>query len=63
MIVGAVFAPIAATMAFAVTYEEWSHHGVQRRELLMRSLQMALVTLAFFAVLIAAAAQVLSRTQ
>jgi len=51
LVVGVVFGPIAAAMAFAITYEEWSHHGLSPPELIKRSLHMALVTLAFFVVL------------
>ena len=50
-LIGIIFGPLAAAMAFVITYEEWSHHGLPRPELIKRSLQMAIVTLGFFVVL------------
>jgi hypothetical protein len=50
-IIGIVFGPLAAVMAFAITYEEWSHHGLSRPELIKRSLHIAIVTLGFFLVI------------
>lgn len=46
--IGLVFAPIAAAMAFVITYEEWSHHQLPRTEVLKRSGEMAGATLLFF---------------
>jgi hypothetical protein len=51
LVLGVAFAPLAAAMAFVITYEEWSHHGLARADLIKRSLQMALVTLGFFVAL------------
>jgi len=48
LLIGGVFAPIAATMAFVITYEELGHHPLARGEILKKSLQMAAVTFAFF---------------
>jgi hypothetical protein len=50
LVIGIAFAPLAAAMAFAITYEEWSHHGLRRTDLIKRSLQMAVVTLGVFLV-------------
>lgn len=55
LVIGLVFSPIAAAMAFLITYEEWSHHGLSRGELLKRSGQMAGVALLFFLALSLAA--------
>lgn len=46
--VALVFAPIAAAIAFIITYEEYSKHLVDKRKALTLSLRMALTTLAFF---------------
>ncbi|MBI4492836.1 MAG: hypothetical protein HY690_08605 [Chloroflexi bacterium] len=48
LVIGLAFSPIAAAMAFLITYEEWSHHQLPRAEVLKRSCQMAGVTLLFF---------------
>jgi predicted PurR-regulated permease PerM len=49
--IGLVFCPIAAAMAFLITYEEDSRHGFARRRVIGRSLASAIVTFALFAVL------------
>jgi len=61
LLIGAVFGPIAAAMAFLITYDELSHHHLARRDLIGRSLSTALVTLAFFLVLFAVVGYVLDR--
>ncbi|MCK7468023.1 MAG: hypothetical protein MZU91_07820 [Desulfosudis oleivorans] len=43
-----VFAPLAAAIAFLITYEEYSKHLVDKRRVLKTALKMALVTFAFF---------------
>jgi hypothetical protein len=43
-----IFSPFAAAIAFIITYEEYSKHLVDKREVLRISLRMALVTLVFF---------------
>lgn len=62
LVVGLAFAPLAAAMAFVITYEEWSHHGLSRADLIKRSLQMALVTLGFFLALCIAIAVLMGAT-
>ena len=52
--IGAIFSPLAAAMAFLITYEEYSHHGLSRAQLIRQSLGAAAVTLAFFLLVIAA---------
>ncbi len=52
VVIAAVFSPLAAVMAFLITYEEYSHHHLGRRELLGRSLGAAAVTLVFFLLLV-----------
>jgi hypothetical protein len=48
--IGAIFSPLAAVMAFLITYEEYSHHGLGRQQVLRRSLGAAAATLVFFLV-------------
>ena len=48
VLIGAIFGSLAAAMAFLNTYEEFSHHGLSRRDLLRRSLGTAAMTLVFF---------------
>jgi hypothetical protein len=50
-VIGLIFSPLAGAMAFVITYEEYSHHHLQRRVVLGRSLEAALVTTVFFCVL------------
>jgi hypothetical protein len=40
LVVGIIFGPLPAAMAFVITYEEWSHHGLARPELIKRSLHL-----------------------
>ncbi len=51
-VIAAIFSPLAAVMAFLITYEEYSHHHLDRRELLRRSLGAAVVTLVFFLLIV-----------
>lgn len=50
-VIGLVFSPIAGAMAFAITYEEYRRHHLRQRDLVLRSLEAALVATAFFALL------------
>lgn len=45
---GLVFSPIAAAMAFLITYEEYRHHYPGRREPLEQGLRAAVVTFVVF---------------
>jgi len=47
-IIGAALSPIAAMMAFLITYEEYSHHSPDKKWVFMAALRTALVTLVFF---------------
>jgi hypothetical protein len=60
LLIGMAFAPLGAAMAFVITYEEWTHHHVSQREMLVRSLHMAIVTLVFFLVLSVALGAIVS---
>ncbi len=53
LMIAAIFGPIAGVMAYLITYQEYSHHFLDRREIIGRSLVTALVTVAFFVVLFA----------
>jgi hypothetical protein len=44
-LIGAIFSPIAASMAFLITYEEYSHHYPDGRKPLQLSIQAAAFTL------------------
>ncbi len=48
VVIALVFAPLAAAIAFIITYEEYSKHLADKRKVLKISLRMALVTFAFF---------------
>ena len=52
MAIGAIFSPLAAVMAFLITYEEYSHHGLGHQQVLRRSLAAATATLVFFLVML-----------
>jgi len=41
--IGLVFAPLAGAMAFLITYEEYSHHGLTKSRILRFSLEAAAV--------------------
>jgi hypothetical protein len=46
-----IFSPIAALMAFLITYEEYSHHYPDRGPAIREALRMSIVTLLVFLVL------------
>ncbi len=48
LLVGLIFSPLAAVMAFLITYEEYRHHFPDRAPALWHATQMALVTLVAF---------------
>ncbi len=50
-LIGLLFCPLAGAMAFLITYEEYSHHHLERRVVVGRSLGAALVTTLFFGAL------------
>lgn len=58
-LIGLLFCPLAGAMAFLITYEEYSHHHLDKRVVVERSLGAALVTTLFFGVLSVALAVVL----
>jgi len=49
--IAAIFSPLAAIMAFLITYEEYLHHYSDKRKALKTSLEAAFFTLIFFLVL------------
>ncbi|NMB56575.1 hypothetical protein GYA19_01390 [Candidatus Beckwithbacteria bacterium] len=51
VIIGLIFSPLAAIMAFIITYQEYSHHFSDKKEPLKLSSQAALMTLIFFLIL------------
>lgn len=55
LVIALAFLPIASSMAFLITYEEWSHHRIPRKERLRRSFELAIATLLFFAGVLAVA--------
>lgn len=60
-LIGLLFCPLAGAMAFVITYEEYSHHHLERRIVIERSLGAAVVTMLFFGVLSVALAVLLPR--
>ncbi|HZQ98021.1 MAG TPA: hypothetical protein VFC93_04300 [Chloroflexota bacterium] len=50
LVLALLSAPIAAAMAYVITYEEYQHHGFDRPRLTRYCLRVAGVTFAFFAV-------------
>lgn len=49
ILLGLAFGPLAGLMGFIITYEEYSHHHLERRKLMVLCLQSAVT--AFAAVL------------
>jgi cation transporter-like permease len=48
ILIGLVLSPIAGAMAYLITYEEYQHHGFGQRQLVLHSLQAAVVAAYFF---------------
>ncbi|MBE3559975.1 MAG: hypothetical protein IMW89_12215 [Ktedonobacteraceae bacterium] len=46
--IGAIFGSIGSLMAFLITYDEYSHHYLSRREPLLAGLQTALFAFLVF---------------
>jgi len=51
MIVWIIFSPIAALMAYLITYAEYSHHYPDRGPVIREAVRAAIVTFLFFLVL------------
>jgi len=47
-LIALAFAPLAAAIAFLITYAEYARHFDDRKRVLARAFQMALITFAFF---------------
>ncbi|OGD15483.1 MAG: hypothetical protein A2W20_06575 [Candidatus Aminicenantes bacterium RBG_16_66_30] len=43
-----IFSPLAAAVAFVITYAEYAKHLVDRKKILKKALGMALMAFAFF---------------
>ncbi|MCK7480048.1 MAG: hypothetical protein M0C28_24305 [Candidatus Moduliflexus flocculans] len=50
VLIALLFSPLAAAMAFSITYAEYAKHLVDRKQVLRRALKTALVTFLFFLV-------------
>jgi len=61
VLIGAIFSPLAAAAAYLITFEEYSHHGLGRRELVKRSLSVAVAALVFIFVALVIAGWFLDR--
>jgi tetrahydromethanopterin S-methyltransferase subunit C len=46
-----IFSPIAAAMAFLITYEEYSHHFTDKKKTLKIAFEAAIFTLMIFGIL------------
>ena len=51
VVIGLFFCPFAAAMAFVITYEEYRHHHLRQRDVVLRSFEAAVVASALFALL------------
>lgn len=49
--IGLILCPIAAAMAFLITYEEYSHHYMDKKQPLKFALEAAIFTFILFAIL------------
>jgi hypothetical protein len=59
LVLGLIFSPLAAVMAFLITYEEWRKHFPDRGPALRAGLEMAMLTFFVFLLLSLAAVLVL----
>jgi len=51
ILIGLMLSPIAAVMAFLITYEEYSHHYTDKKKSLKVALGAAIFTLIIFGIL------------
>ena len=51
LIIGLIFSPIAALMAFLIIYEEYSRHNLDKKQKLKIAIQTGLFTLVAFIIL------------
>ena len=51
LVVGLIFSPIGALMAFLITYDEYQHHFSGKKEPLTHAIQAAVITLVVFAII------------
>lgn len=51
LIIGSIFSPIAALMAFIITHEEYKHHYPDRKTPLNMAVSMGIFTFLFFLIL------------
>jgi len=51
ILIGLIFSPIAAAMAFFITYEEYSHHFTDKKKSLKAAFEAAIFTLIIFGIL------------
>jgi uncharacterized membrane protein len=51
VVIAMIFAPLAAAIAFIITYAEYAKHLMEKRRVLRISLRMALVTFLFFLII------------
>ena len=46
--IGLIFSPLAAACAFIITYEEYKHHLIDKKQVFKHSFQMAVFTFMIF---------------
>jgi len=51
LIIGLIFSPIAAVMAFLIIYEEYSRHNLDKKQQFKIAIQTGLFTLVVFIIL------------
>jgi hypothetical protein len=61
LVIGLPFSALASVMAYMITFREYSHHFVDRREAISKALGTALSALVFFVSLTVALGLVLKR--
>ena len=51
LIIGLIFSPIAAVMAFLIIYEQYSHHNLTKKQQFKIAMQTGLLALVAFIIL------------
>lgn len=60
LVIGLAYSALASVMAFLITFNEYSHHFVEKRQAVKHGLEVALTAFVFFAIVTLALAFLLS---